>query len=217
MVLSSRRGQDPPDPGAGTHWRGRDGVESNARLTGSTAAVLLVLLAAEGATIPNIRGMLSPHVFIGMVLIPPVVLKTLSTFYRFVRYYTGSPAYRQKGPPPIGLRLLGPIVVVLTVAVLATGVGLLLAGPSWRSTLLFLHKASFVLWFGAMTIHVISHLADTARLAPRDYMRRTRREVAGAGLRQWSIAASVVLGMMLGFLLLGRVGPWLASAHHAVR
>jgi hypothetical protein len=113
--------------------------------------------------------------------------------------------------------LLGPIVVVLTVTVLATGVALLFAGPSWRSRLLFLHKASFVLWFGAMTIHVISHVAATARLAPRDYIRRTRREVSGAGLRQWTVIASVVLGVMLGFLLLGRVGPWLATAHHVVR
>lgn len=217
MVLSSRRGQNQPEPGGETHSRQRDSVESNARLTGSTAAVLLVLLAAEGATLPHIRGLLTPHVFIGMVLIPPVVLKTFSTFYRFIRYYTGSPAFRRKGPPPIGLRLLGPIVVVLTGTVLATGVALLLAGPSWRSQLLFLHKASFVLWFGAMTIHVICHVADTARLAPRDYMRRTRREVAGAGARQWTVIASVVLGVMLGFLLLGRVGPWLASAHHVVR
>lgn len=193
----------------------RDGVESNARLTGSTAAVLLLLLAAEGMTILRIRGLLSPHVFIGMVLIPPVLLKTITTSYRFIRYYTGAPAYRRKGPPPILLRMLGPFVVVLTFVVLATGVALLFAGSSLQSTLLFLHKASFVLWFGAMALHVLGHLGDTARLAPRDWMRRTRRATPGAGLRQWTIATSLVAGILLGLLVLGRVGPWLASNLHA--
>jgi len=192
-------------------------VESNARLTASTAAVLFVLLAVEGVTILRVRGLLSPHVFIGMVLIPPVLLKTFSTSYRFVRYYAGSPEYRRKGPPPALLRLIGPFVVILTLVVLASGVALLYVGQSWRSSMLLLHKASFVLWFGVMTIHVLGHVSDTARLAPRDWIRRTRRETPGASLRQWTIAASLVAGVLLGFLVLGRVGPWLASATHAGR
>ena len=48
-------------------------------------------------------------------------------------------------------------------------------------------------------------------LAPRDWLRRTRREVTGAGPRQWLIAASLVTGALLGFLLLSRVGPWPAA------
>jgi hypothetical protein len=55
----------------------RDGVAGNARLTGAAAAPLLVLLAAEGATIPFIGQLLGPHIFIGMLLIPPVALMTL--------------------------------------------------------------------------------------------------------------------------------------------
>jgi len=54
-------------------------------------------------------------------------------------------------------------------------------------------------------------------LAPRDWLRRTRREVTGAGPRQWLIAASLVTGILLGFLLLSRVGPWLGSAPNAGR
>ena len=188
-------------------------MESNARLTASTAVVLLVLLAAEGVTILRIRALITPHVFIGMLLIPPVLVKIASTGYRMVRYYLGAPAYRRKGPPPVLLRLLGPFLVILTVVVLASGVALLLTSPSLRQQLLFIHKASFVLWFGAMTIHVLGHLTDTARLAPRDWMRRTRRSITGAGTRQWSIAASLVAGALLGLILLGRIGPWLASAH----
>ena len=64
-----------------------------------------------------------------MLLIGPVVLKVCSTGYRFVRYYTGAAAYRRKGPPAPLLRLLGPVVLLTSVAVIGTGVMLALTGP----------------------------------------------------------------------------------------
>ena len=196
----------------GGHVEG--GVSSNARLTASTGAVLVVLLAAEGITILRIRGLLSAHVFIGMLLVPPVLLKVGSTTWRFARYYAGSPAYRRKGPPPALLRVLGPFVVVLTLVVFGSGIALLFVGSGLRHDMLFVHKASFVLWFGAMTVHVLGHVVDTARLAPLDWLRRTRRDVAGAGARQWALVSSLALGVPLGLLLLGKVGPWLVSSGH---
>jgi hypothetical protein len=211
--VSVSSGPRPPEEQARAERRAEQGVASNARLTVSNAAVLLVLLAAEGVTILRVRQLVTPHVFIGMLLIPPVLLKIGSTGYRFVRYYLRSPAYRRKGPPPALLRLLGPVVVILTAVVLASGVALVLAGPAWSRQLLFVHKASFVLWFFAMTVHVLGHLAEVARLAPRDWLRRTRREVRGAGGRQWLIAGSLVAGALLGLAMLDRVGPWVASAH----
>ena len=191
--------------------RKRDGPEANARLTASAGVVLLVLLAAEGLTILKIRGLLTPHVFLGMLLIPPVLLKLGTTGYRFARYYAGSPAYRRRGPPPAVLRLLGPFVVLTTVVVFASGVALLYAAPTWRANLLLAHKASFVLWFIAMAAHVLGHLVDTARVAPRDWLRRTRRDVAGAGVRQWAIVASIALGIPLGLVTIGQVGQWLST------
>ena len=74
-----------------------EGVAANARLTSATAAVLLVLLAVEGATVLRVRSLLTVHVFVGMLLVPPVLVKMGSTAWRFVRYYRGSPAYRRKG------------------------------------------------------------------------------------------------------------------------
>ena len=199
----ARTGYAPPGPAHSRRGGSDAGVESNSRLTGSTAAVLLVLLAAEGLTLVSVRSLLSWHVFIGMLLVPPVLLKIGSTSWRFVRYYRGAPAYRRKGPPPILLRLLGPIVVVLTVLLFASGIGLVLAPHSLRHTLLFAHKASFVLWFAAMVIHVLGHLVETARLAPLDWARRAHHDVAGAGARQWALAVSVVAGVALGIVMLG--------------
>ena len=186
-------------------------TEGNARLTASTAAVLFVLLAAEGVTILQARRLITPHVFIGMLLVPPILLKMGSTFWKFARYYLGSPAYRQKGPPMLALRVLGPFVVVLTLTVVASGIALLLAPFSWRSTLFLVHKASFVLWLGAMALHVLGHLVDTATLAPRDWLRRSRHQVDGAGARQWAVTASIALGLVLAVVVVPEVGPWLAA------
>jgi len=185
------------------------GVEGNARLTAVNAAVLLALLAAEGLTLLGVRRMLTPHVFIGMLLIPPVLVKVGSTGWRFVRYYAHVPAYRRKGPPPVLLRLLGPFVVLLTLVLLASGVGLLLVGAPQIPLLLEVHKASFILWFCAMAIHVLGHVAEVARVAPRDWLHRGRRDVTGAGARQWLIAASLVAGALLGAVFISRVGSWL--------
>ena len=79
-----------------------------------TGAVLLIALAVEGFTILRIGRMLTLHVFLGMLLLGPVTLKAASVIYRFARYYTGSAPYRRKGPPAPLLRLMGPVIVLLT-------------------------------------------------------------------------------------------------------
>src|SRR6476469_7545572 len=87
------------------------GTEGNSRLTAATAAVLLVLLAAEGLTLLSLDSFLSWHIFIGMLLVPIVGLKVATVGYRIVRYYAGQRDYVRAGPPPTLLRMLGPIVL----------------------------------------------------------------------------------------------------------
>ncbi len=188
----------------------RDGVAGNSRLTGGMAAILLVLLAAEGATILSIGALLKPHILIGMLLIPPVALKLGSTGYRFVRYYSGRSSYVRKGPPPLLLRLLAPGVVLSTVALFGTGVALLLAGPP-SSTLIFFHKASFIAWVVLMTVHVLGHLLEVPRLASADWRRHGPREarLAGAGGRIALLGASLLAGVGLAAVSLSAASPWL--------
>ena len=132
-------------------WRVFAGAtEGNRRLTATTAAVLLVLLAAEGATLLAIRPLLTVHVFLGMLLIPPVALKLASTGYRFARYYLRDAAYRREGPPRLLMRMLvAPFVIASTPGLFASGVALLVLGPG-GGIVLGIHKASFVVWFGAV-------------------------------------------------------------------
>ena len=110
------------------------------------------------------------------------------------------------------LRLLGPFLVVLTIAVLGSGIALLLGPNGARSELSLLHKATFVLWIAAMAVHVLGHLVDTARLAPRDFYWRTRRQVRGASGRQWAVVAALCLGIVLALVVAPKIGPWRSGA-----
>ncbi len=63
-------------------WRtvaGTWGPLGNERLTNSTGLVLLVLLAVETLTTLALDSFLNVHIFLGLLLIPPVVLKLAST------------------------------------------------------------------------------------------------------------------------------------------
>jgi hypothetical protein len=185
-------------------------ASGNSRITGSVAAALLVLLAAEGATIPFIGSLLGPHIFIGMLLIPPVALKLGSTGYRFARYYGGAPSYRRKGPPALALRVLGPLVVVSSLALLGTGVALLLDGPPSNS-LVFFHKLSFFVWVAAMTVHVLAHVLEIPALATPDWRRHGGREaaLAGSGMRIALLGTSLVAGVALALATISAASPWL--------
>jgi hypothetical protein len=69
--------------------------EANARLTPALGALLLALLAVEGVTLLEIRRLLVLHVFLGLLVVPPVILKVASATWRAARYYLGSPQYRR--------------------------------------------------------------------------------------------------------------------------
>jgi hypothetical protein len=187
------------------------GPQANARLTSSTALVLLVLLAIEGITVLRVGSLLTLHVFIGMLLVPPVLVKLASTFWRFAKYYTGSREYREKGPPAPVLRLLGPFVALTTVVLFASGILLLLGPAAWRGEMSLLHKASFVVWFGCMTIHVLGHLKETSQLSTKDWIRRTRSRVAGSRARRLAITTSLASGVVLAFATIPSVGTWLGA------
>jgi hypothetical protein len=186
----------------------RGGVSGNARLTGAVAVALLVLLAAEGATIPFIGALVGPHVFIGLMLIPPVALKLASTGYRFARYYGRSEPYVRKGPPALPLRVLAPGVVLTTLALFGTGVALVFSSPP-SDTLVFAHKLSFIVWVALMTLHVLAHMLELPRLATADLRRRPGvARIGGGAQRVTALGVAIVAGVALGMLGLSLASPW---------
>jgi hypothetical protein len=190
------------------------GVEGNERLTAMTGALLLVGFAVEGVTVLEVRRLIVLHVLVGALLIGPVLLKIASTGYRFVRYYTGSLPYVRKGPPSPVLRLLGPFVILTSVAVLGTGIVLGIVGPG-NGQWMFLHKASFILWFGVMTIHVLNYAPRLPRLlsARPDDRRATsagRRtmSVPGGATRWLGLAVSLAVGIGVAAIAMHMSAKW---------
>jgi hypothetical protein len=185
-------------------------VDGNERLTAATAVVLVVLLAALGVTILSIGPLIWWHVLLGMLLIPPALLKLGSTGWRFARYYTGTEEYVRRGPPLLPLRLMAPLVIVATVAVFATGVALLVVGPG-GGILVGLHKASFVVWFAVTAIHVLAHLSSIPRLVAADWRRRPvprENAVPGTAWRRLLLAGSIVAGAILAIATVRYAQPW---------
>lgn len=144
--------------------------------------------------------------------------------YRFIRYYAGSAPYRRKGPPAPLLRLLGPVIIASTAGVFGTGIALAVTGPAGRQPWLFLHKASFVIWFCAMTIHVLAYLPRLPRLLAseargtaagetdgrpgRGYGGRGPAALGGRGLRLALLVASLVAGLVIAMLTVHLAVPW---------
>jgi hypothetical protein len=179
-----------------------DGVEGNEKLTAMTGGLLLIGFAVEGFTILSIHRLLFLHFVVGLLLVGPVLLKIASTLYRFIRYYTGAAPYLRKGPPSPVLRLLGPLVILTSVGVIGTGVVLAFVGRSgpW----LLLHKASFVLWFGVMTVHVLNY-------APR--LPRMLAARAGGGQRGPAVPGSPARWLLLVLSLAIGIGVAAVTMH----
>ena len=190
----------------------RGGTEGNARLTATTGVVLLALLAIEGVTILAIRPLLSVHVFVGLLLIPPVALKLATVGYRLLRYYRRAAEYVRKGPPLLLMRMIvAPGLVAATLVVFATGVALLVVGPG-GGMVLGLHKASFVVWGAAFAIHVVAYALRVPGLVAADWRRDSA--TPGAALRTGILALALLVGLVVAVAALPAAGPWLHSQGH---
>ena len=150
------------------------GPAGNTLLTAWTALVLLVLSVGELLTLFDVRGLISWHVALGALLVPPAAMKTASTTWRMASYYLGRTPYREAGPPPLLLRLLGPLVVVSTLGLLATGVLLdllgeerahqaLVAALGFRVDWVTAHQAFFAVWAAAAGLHLLGRIVPALR------------------------------------------------------
>ena len=183
------------------------GVVANSRLTATVGAILFVALAVEGVTIYDVQAMFVLHAFVGLFLVPVALLKLCTTGYRFVKYYGHDPAYRRKGPPHPILRILAPLVVASTVALLGTGVALLAVGPANSDTLVTAHQASFIVWISVTSIHILGHIVETWQLTAAD-TGRNADQVPGLAWRRSIVAVAVLVGLGLGVASLGWNNAW---------
>ena len=188
------------------------GPPGNERLTTSTGLVLLALLAAETLTTLSLRSYLPVHIFLGLLLLPPVALKLASTGWRFMRYYARNEAYRHEGPPRLLLRMLAPLLVASTLTLFGSGVALIVVGQG-GGLLLSLHAVSFGVWGVLMIVHVLAYLARSLRLGPADWVPHAERVVAGVRSRRAALAGALVAGALLALATYPIQQSWLTHRH----
>jgi hypothetical protein len=195
------------------------GPAGNALLTAWTALVLLILSVAELLTLFDVRGLISWHVALGALLVPPAVMKTASTGWRMACYYAGRTPYQQAGPPPLLMRLLGPLVVVSTLGLLGTGVLLVLLGEdqSHHSLAAVLglqvnwvtaHQAFFAVWAVAAGLHLLGRIVPALRAT---MMPGTGVLVPGRWARVLWFVTMGASAAALAVLLVHADGSWATS------
>jgi len=193
------------------------GPAGNAQLTAWLGLVLLALFLVETATLLDLQGLIDVHLLVGGALVGLALLKTGTTGWRIARYYTGSAAYRQAGPPPVALRVLGPLVILTSLAVLGTGLALTAVGSdSGRQSLfafagfqvstLTLHQGAFAAWLVITGLHVLGRTMSSWQLVRR--RRRDASPVPGRRARAAVIALSLALSAVVGVAVLQLSGSW---------
>jgi hypothetical protein len=158
--------------------------------------VLFVLLAVEAWTTLSLRSYLPLHMFLGLLLLPPIMLKLASTGWRAARYHMGSSAYRLAGPPKLPLRLLAPLLVASTLALFGSGVGLIVAGHGggWLQTV---HATSFTIWGALIIVHVVAYLRRAFKRGTADWRSHAERFVPGARLRRAVLGGALLAGVTI--------------------
>lgn len=183
-------------------------VIGNERLTTLAGAVLLVLIVVELVTAALLRALLSVHVFVGVLLAGPLVVKLGSTGYRFLRYYAGSPAFVRKGPPRLALRVLAPLLVAITLVVVVSGIGLVVTGPAQPGPLLALHNISALIWLPLIAIHTFAYIRRVPRSLADDWSNLPAEQAPGRGRRLGVNLGALIGGVVAALLVLPIAAPW---------
>ena len=195
----------------GATSRRQAGVVGNERLTALAGSVLLVLILIELASAVNLHAGMTLHLTAGVLLSGPLLVKLGSTGYRFLRYYTSAPAYRRKGPPRLPLRVLAPPLVIATLAVVGSGIGMVVTGPTHTGLLLPLHNLSVLVWLSLIAVHVGAYLWRTPRLITDDWAKQGSENQHTARFLRLSLNLGALLGgVAAAILLFSGTAPWVS-------
>jgi hypothetical protein len=185
------------------------GPTGNERLTSSTGLVLLVLLAVETLTTLALRTYLPVHIFLGLLLVPPLALKLASSGWRFLRYYTRNEHYRLEGAPRPLLRMLAPFLVASTLSLFGSGIALIVVGHG-GGVLRTVHTLSFIAWGVLMIVHVLAYLKRVLRMGTSDWRRNVGPVVAGASARRAALGAALLAGVIVALATYPTQQAWLS-------
>lgn len=191
--------------------------DGNERLTSAIGLLVIVPILVEAATILlGVHTFMSLHVFVGLALIPAVLLKLASTGWRFARYYTRSRAYVAHGPPRIAMRLLAPLFVAATVVLFGSGVAMGLLHGHALQIARRLHGPASVIWLLLLGLHVLVYLRRALSSTVQDALPAKRATVRGATTRAYALAAVLICGLVVGGATVPAQHRWvdLRRDHH---
>ena len=152
------------------------------------------------------------HFFVGFMLIPLVLLKLATTSWKAGSYYSGRKLYKKEGPPRWYNRLLSPVMGILFLITLWSGVAM------WGSLeYLFpipyiYHDYSVVQWHlwsacflvGLVIFHMAAHFAET--------FRKKRRRQSEDSANPESTGIVIARRALLGTFAAGSVALALSAA-----
>jgi hypothetical protein len=185
-------------------------VVGNERMTALAGAVLLVLILVELVSTAILHTLLSIHVFVGVLLAGPLIVKLGSTGWRFLRYYTGAPAFVRRGPPHLVLRVMAPLLIATTLVVIGSGIGLVVTGPRFAGPLLPLHGFSVLVWLPLIALHVFAHTWRVPRLVADDWRNPSgKSNTSGRGRRLVVNLGALLVGTIAAILLFPGAAPWI--------
>jgi hypothetical protein len=165
----------------------------------------------ETLTTFALRTLLPVHIFLGLLLLPPVALKLASTGWRFVRYYTRNKLYQLAGAPKLLQRMLAPLLVASTLSLFGSGVALIAVGHG-DGALRTVHALSFLAWGALIVAHVVAYLTRVLRIGISDWRRNAGLAVAGARARRAALGAALLAGVIVALATYPIQQAWLS--HH---
>ncbi|HET9919914.1 MAG TPA: hypothetical protein VFQ30_08745 [Ktedonobacteraceae bacterium] len=187
-------------------------VVGNERMIALLGSVSLVLVGAEIIIAAKMHALMPIHIFVGVLLTFPLFVKIGSTGYRFLHYYTGSPAFVQKGPPRVEMRLLAPLLLLASLSLVTSGMTLALLGPTnvWSVWVLRLHALSVICWLPLLALHVGAYIWRVPRLLLADWQKSVTRRVPGRGWRYAGTLVALLAGVGAAALFLPHAASWTA-------
>jgi MFS family permease len=183
------------ESGADEHPSATEGNES---LISWTGLLLIPLLGLVGLTGLAFGTLWRAHFIVGILLIPVLGFKLLTTTYRAVRYYMGSAKYRAEGPPDWPARIMAPFLIAATVVAMVTGVEMWLVNNQdhpWST----IHTDSVVIMGGLVGLHILIYLPKALSAGLRDLKQMHVRRSKPA-LRISIVVVTLVAGIALGFM-----------------
>ncbi|HKY04511.1 MAG TPA: molybdopterin-dependent oxidoreductase [Blastocatellia bacterium] len=197
--------------------RSRDTVTTNTRFTRSLGAVLFWLVILQFFSALLFFGVCvnwemprwlpysftrAVHFFVGFMLIPLVLLKLATTSWKAAGYYLGRAAYRKEGPPRWYNRVLSPVMGLLFIASLWSGVAMWGSYEYLFPVPYLYHDYAVVQWHlwssafvAALVIfHIVAHFAETFR----NRERKAKEDSANIEAPGYRVARRAAVGSFIG-------------------